>query len=193
MTKVYERMPMKYLVTITLTACTIFSLCANAGDTQPRQKAASRVIKKFDIDSIYFDKEDRKLYAFGHMRTHYLDEDAIPTTEEPKILRISEDGKFESEINASFFGLEQYAVEEHAYDGQSAQTWFVDTAHSRILRFKGNPHSAANEFSTLLIHAPTPERFFIPSKMPMYGFQVSIAGSPQHIWVAFIEGGTRHS
>ena len=187
--ELYERIHMKFLVVIGLATCTIFSLCANANETQPRQKVAPSIVKKYVIDYIYFDNEDHKLYAFGHMQTEYLDEDHAPTTEEPKILRISEDGKFEAEINAAFFGLEHYGVEEHAYDGQSTQTWFVDSAHSRILRFKGNPQSATDAFAPLLIRGPTPERFIVPGKIPMYGFRVSIAGSPQHIWVALIEGG----
>ncbi len=182
---------MKYLIVITLVACTMFPLCADAGEALAPQKAEPRVVKKYHIGSIYFDKEDRKLYAFGYINTDYLDEDRISTIEEPKILRISEDGRYETEINAAFFGLEHYGKEEHAHDGQTTQTWFVDSAYGRILRFKGNPQSAANQFSSLLTRGPTPESFFTDSKMPIYGFQVSIAGSPQRIWVAPSVGG-RH-
>lgn len=180
---------MKFLVAVIYATSALFSLCVVAGETTHLQPMEHRVIKKYDVSAIYFDNENRKLYVFGYMKIHYLDIDSVPTTEEPKVLRISEDGKYEAEINAAFFGLEQYAEEEHAHDGKTTQTWFVDTAHSRILRFKGNPSDAANAIAPLLARGPNIENFFTPGKMPRYGFQVSIAGSPPRMWIVPRTGG----
>lgn len=180
---------MKFLIVITLTVSALFSPCANAGEVSVPQQAVPRTLKDFAVDSIYFDNEDRKLYVFGHMQTKYLDEDSAPTIEEPKVIRISEDGKYEAVIDAAFFGLEHYGPSEHAHDGKTTQTWFVDTAHSRILRFTGNPESAAAAYAPLLVRGSSTECFFNPRKMPAYGFKVSIAGTPARIWAAPRTGG----
>ncbi|MDH4133377.1 MAG: hypothetical protein OEV31_01175 [Gammaproteobacteria bacterium] len=175
-------------ISVLLLCVVVHAGTAYADNSSIIGKTAQEEIR-YSVESILFHEGDRKLYVFGHMKRFFPAEDREPIPEEPAILRFSDAGKLEMKSYAAFFGLEHFSVEEHRRDANASETWFVDKNHRRFLSFDGNPEKASANYARLLANSRNVESFFFPSKMPIYGFLVSITPAPEKLWITPRSGG----